>query len=546
MGDPRSGPVRLVARVWAALAEPRRRVDLALAAVGVAFASVSLAFPFGRDQGLYYFVGREWLRHGEMPYRDTFEQKTPPIFFLHALCIAVFGEHMWSIRVAELGCMVALGLVCARLATPAGERVPQGVAGASVLAAAVAYIGFFDFWNTAQCEIWCTTAAMASCCAALRVSTGLRAALASGLLAGVALAFKPPAAPLVAVGGLALLVRALGDREGRWRRAAIAAVSYGIAATLPMLLLVAYFAAKGALPAMKDVLVGANGYYLAHERGVQSAYDVAKRTHDLYKLWDPLGTLLLEVLVVGLVVGVVRRDRELRDRHALALCACVAAFVGVLSQLKFYMYHWGMIVGPGTLVAANVVLDAVRVAAWRIPSRSAAIAPSLFALNLFAAFALTGRCANKWLEEASLAVDRATGKIDEEEFSRGFDVEALNFRFHDGEQVAFWLRDHTSPADEVAVRGFEPEIYAVAGRRYGGRFFWTSFLTDPRRAYRREEWLAQDRADLVARRPRWIVALTWVREGPDAPALAESLGYLRRHELYGFTILERSDVAAAP
>src|SRR5215831_16775332 len=81
-----------------------RRVDLAIACLAILFAAVSLVLPFGRDQGLYFFVGREWLKHGAMPYRDTFEQKTPGIFFLHALAIALFGEHMSSIRILELSC----------------------------------------------------------------------------------------------------------------------------------------------------------------------------------------------------------------------------------------------------------------------------------------------------------------------------------------------------------------------------------------------------------------------------------------------------------
>ena len=367
-----------------------------------------------------------------------------------------------------------------------------------------------------------------------------RAAAVGGLLAGVALVFKPPGAPLVALAGLLAVARALGEPDRRFQRAAVTTLVFSAAAAVPGLAVVAYFAAKGALPDMVDVLVGANAYYVQHERGVQTAYDVAKRTHDLYKLWDPLATLLLECLVAGLLVGAVRRDRGMRDRHAFALAACLAAFLGVLSQLKFYMYHWGLVVGPATLVASNVALDAVALARWRLPGRSPAIAPAIVAANLLAAFALTGRCANKWLEEMTATRDWLTGKIDREEFSRAFEVEALNYRFHDGEQVGDWLRDHTSPADEVAVRGFEPEIYAVAGRRYGGRFFWTSFLTDPRRAYRRDEFLAQDRAQLVERAPRWVVALTWVREGPDAPSYLASLGYVTRQEMYGFTVMERA------
>jgi hypothetical protein len=528
------------ARLWTALAPYRHPYDVALATAGVAFAAVSVAMPFGRDQGLYYYVGREWLHHGAMPYRDAFEQKTPAIFFLHAVAIMLFGEHMASIRVLELGCIVALGIVCARLATPMGERVPPGVGGASVLAAAVMYIGIFGFWDTAQCEIWCTTAALGAACVATRSSHAGRGAAVGGLLAGVALLFKPPGAMLVALAGLAVVERALQEPgERRLRRAVVAAVLFSASAAAPIVLVVAYFAAKGALPAMIDVLVGANGYYVQHERGVQSLYDVAKRTHDVYKLYDPLGSLLLEGLVVGLSVGIVRRDKVLRDRHAFALLACIAGFVGVLSQLKFYLYHWGLVVGPATLVASNLALDAVALAKWRAPARGAAVAVWLYAFNFVAAYALTGRCVNKWLEEVTATKDWLTHKIDREQFSSQFEVDSLGYNFRNGEQVGLWLRAHVAPGEEVVVRGFEPEIYTVSGCRYGGRFFWTSFLTDPRRAYRREEFLAQDRAQLLERSPRWVVALSGIHEGPDAPEFFTAMGYVPREEMYGFTLMEK-------
>ena len=522
-----------------------RRLDLALGALGVLFGAVSVALPFGRDQGLYYFVGREWLQHGEMPYRDAFEQKTPAIFFVHAVAIALFGEHMWSIRVLELGCVLALGLVCARLAVAMGEAVPSGIYGVSVLAAAVLYIGFFDFWSTAQCEIWCTTAAMASACASMRMRRESRAALAGGLLAGVAFVFKPPVAPLVGLVGLGLIARVWRAPEQRLRRVASAAVSFGTAFVAPGAVVLVYFAAKGALPAMVEVLVDVNAYYVKHEVAVRTLFDVAQRSHDVYKLWDPVSSLLLEALVVAIVVGIARRDRVLRDRHLFALAACLAAFLGVVSQLKFYLYHWGIVVGPATLVASNVALDAVALGRWRMPARGAAIATCLFAVNLLGAFGLTGRCANKWLEEVASTTNWLTGRINREEFTRGFEVEGLGYKLHDAEQVGLWLREHTSPSDEVAVRSFEPEIYAIARRRYGGRFFWTSFLTDPRRAYKRAEWLAQDRTQLEERRPRWVVAVSSRHEGPDATEYFVPMGYVVRAEVTGFSIMERMDAVDA-
>jgi hypothetical protein len=539
MSHPGPLPLRILTRAWSTAR--RWWVDLAFGGLGIAFGAVSVALPFGRDQGLYYFVGREWLRHGEMPYRDTFEQKTPAIFFTHALAIALFGEHMWSIHVLELGCVVALGLVCARLATPMGEAVPVGVRGVSVLAAAVAYVGFFNFWNTAQCEIWCTTAALASACAAMRMTGERKAAIVGGLLGGLALVFKPPGGALVALAGIGLIARMMGGTTHRLRRAIIASVTFGVAAVVPGALVVAYFAVKGALPAMIDVLVGANAYYVQHERGVESLYDVARRSHDLYKLWDPVSSLLLEGLVAGIAVGVVRRDRSLRNRHVFALVACGAAFLAVLSQLKFYAYHWAMVVGPATLVASNLAIDTASLVRWRMPSRSQILAPLLFTANLLAAFFLTGRAAANWLEEVEATTERLAGRIDDEDFARKLEIETPGYALHDAGQVGLWLRSNTVASDEVAVRGFDPEIYAIAGRRYGGRFFWTSFLTDPRRAYRREEWLQQDRAQLVERKPRWVVALAWVHVGPDAPEYFTPLGYVVREEMSGFAIMERVD-----
>ena len=492
---------------WRGLLGPQRRVGIALGALGVAFGSVSLSFPFGRDQGGPYYVAREWLRHGALPYRDTFEQKPPGIVGVHALAIALLGDHMVSIRILELACVVALGLVCARLATPARDPVPAGVGGASVLAACVLYFGFFDFWNTAQCEIWCTTAALGSACVATRMKAERRAWVVGGLLGGLALLFKPPAAGLVALAGLSALGRAAHGPGPRARRVGLATLLFCAGAAAPVAILAAYLAIAGALPAAVDIQVGANGWYLRHQTHVTSVFEVLQRTHGLYKLYEPVSALLLEAVLLGLAAGVVRGDRELRDRHGYALVACACAAAGVLAQMKLYLYHWGLMVGPATLVASNVALDAVALARWRWPSRPSTLAAGLFAGNLVVAYALTGRAANRWGEEVVAVASWLTGRTDDEAFGRSFDSPAVDYSFEDARETAAWLREHTSPADEVAVRGLDAEIYAMAGRRFHGRFFCTNFLTDPYLAYRREEWLREDRAAFEHDAPRWVVTL---------------------------------------
>src|SRR5215212_1087965 len=81
----------------------RRRaywVDVLGIAAALAYGWPSVLYRFGRDQALFFYIGREWL-HGSVPYRDTFDLKPPGIYFLHALSIAILGPRQSSIRVFE-------------------------------------------------------------------------------------------------------------------------------------------------------------------------------------------------------------------------------------------------------------------------------------------------------------------------------------------------------------------------------------------------------------------------------------------------------------
>src|SRR5688572_12300501 len=96
-------------RVLAGLRQ--RKLDLLLALLALAFGLVSLTYPFGRDQGLYHYVGREWLLRGSIPYRDMFEHKPPGLYILHALSVLLFGQKLYAIRVLDLCATVAAGYV---------------------------------------------------------------------------------------------------------------------------------------------------------------------------------------------------------------------------------------------------------------------------------------------------------------------------------------------------------------------------------------------------------------------------------------------------
>src|SRR5690349_16183171 len=112
----------------------RKRVaGLTMGVLGMMVGVCSVAWPFGSDQGLYHYIAREWLRHRDLPYVDTFDHKTPGIYIVNAIVIALFGERTWPLRVVEWIAMVPLGLALAAIATPRSERTPPWLKGFGVL-----------------------------------------------------------------------------------------------------------------------------------------------------------------------------------------------------------------------------------------------------------------------------------------------------------------------------------------------------------------------------------------------------------------------------
>jgi hypothetical protein len=508
----------------------RRRLDLLLTVVALLFGAPSLGYPFGRDQGLYYYVAREWVSRGLAPYRDVLDHKTPGIYVLHALTIVLFGEHMWGIRVADLFCVGTLGWIAARVVTPRGEEMPRGLAGLSVCAASVFFYGYLNWWDTAQSELWYAMLGLGAVAAA-RCMRGERASqLAAGALGAAAMIMKPPAVWLVTLAFAALVHRAWQPREGRARRAARAALGFGAGFAVPVACVFGYLAATHSLSAFLDIVVGANGYYVAHERGAVDAGDVFGHVMDYVAVYAPMTALG----VFALVRAPFRRGASLGDAqtqaYVVAGAACLAAFAAVAMQSKYFMLHWGVMVGGAAVVFAAVMREAF--ALRGATPRSAA--GGLMALVI--AFILSGHAVQSWFDSAKLVVRRAAGAVSREAFASRFEFPEIGFSYADSEAAGRWLRDHAAPTDLVAVRGFEPQIYAVSGHHHAGRFFWTTFLTAPGRAYHRVEWLAEDRAALDAHPPRFVVVYAGVTEGPDSRAYFP--GYEERGVFGNLAILE--------
>jgi 4-amino-4-deoxy-L-arabinose transferase-like glycosyltransferase len=160
--------------------------------------SVSLIYPFGRDQGSYGYAG--WvLLDGGVPYRDVFVFKPPMTVVVHGLAMGLFGVNTWAIRVLDVGWSALSALVVAAIALELWNRRD------AALAAGLTYPFLYyqvGYWHIAQSDGWMVLPCAAAIWAVLRGGRALehstRRAVAwwtaAGVLAGIAVLFKYTAA----------------------------------------------------------------------------------------------------------------------------------------------------------------------------------------------------------------------------------------------------------------------------------------------------------------------------------------------------------------
>lgn len=512
-------------------------VPYALAAGAVA--SPSVLYPFGRDQGLFYYVGREWVLRGAVPYRDVWDHKPPLIYVLHAAAIVLFGERLWGIRVCELVLMLGIGWLAARLVTQRRTSVYPPTWGIATLSGVFAYHGCLGFWDTAQCEIWAAAAALASVTVVIHGSRSARSAVAGGILGAIALWFKPPALFLLTPAFAALMYRAIAEApDGRRARCAfVAFVRYGVGVLAFSALIAGYFALHGALDEMIDILVFANAYYVEHEATEPGLANFWVHVA-LFETYGGVVLLPLCLSIGAIGVALWRRRWSQACRYGFVPLWMIATALGVWIQRKAYIYHWGPVAIGVAVFGALICEDTRRAFASRFGERAAwlpSVGIAASAVILFFASRQGARHAAECIE----ALRYVSGYSTRGRYYSRFEVPVMGFSHVQSERVARFLRARAAPNDTLAVRGFEPQIYAMTGLHYTGRFYWTTFLTDSRRAYRRNDYRREDARALARHPPRFVVAYRRWLDEIDRCAWFAKHGYKRVFTAGNFCVLAR-------
>lgn len=510
-------------------------MNLAFVGAAILYAIPSFFYPFGRDQSILYYVGREWLR-GRMPYRDALDVKPPAIYLVHALAIDLFGEHQWGIRVFDLLVLFAIAAISAWLVKKSrGDKMAAW--GPMCLLVVALYYSIFDFWETAQVEIWESLSLLAAYAVARTWRRLHYAGLVSGALVALACLFKLTAVVVGIVPAVVLLARAFHARPTRLQQlasTALAALAFLAGGMIVVFELVGYFSAHFALKELLDVVIG---YTLHYAKFKQTPLAVglpwARRIcFDQSRLFF---ALLALSAMVGVSVGKKETHRGPRRDTWMAVIFVLAAGISVAMQRKFWSYHWIVALGPVALVIGYGVAEMVAAsrgrgiaATWIVAMLSFLGAPTWVANDKVSTYIVT-----KHFWQYRL------GSISRDAYLADFINPVIGYLYAPEEEVGNLVRDRARPGDKMIVRGFEPAIYVVSGLASPSPFASEAPLLDPTLDYRREEWLARhEHMCWVYDPPRFAVTFTTATY--DIERITER-GYHPIATVERFVVLEKNE-----
>lgn len=457
------------------------------------------------DESIYLLMARSML-DGHAPYTVVWDNKPPGLFALFALAQIVFGQTVLAMRLLAILVVIA---TCFLLWLYGSVLLGSWAIGAL----AGLFYAVFSMQNgglASNAEImWAPLTVAAFLLLGQR--TGVPATLlpgrrltflAIGLLLGLAIQIKAVAGmELAAVLVLLAITPLINRRQGRRPQIgpiALAGALVMVGALAPSLVAVGAFARAGHLADYVYANFTAISIYLRTTPPLTLAPVIEAllaQAHDAPLLWiGALAALPLAWMI-----------RQRHPRVVLDLLAPGLWLVGALSATllsrRFFPHYFLQVLPPLSLLAALVIVQAVRLDSSLPRARQALLVGLIVAIGLAQPVARPAR--QSMAEIAALL--RRTPR-----------VELLAYTAH-------YLRERMEPGDYLFVAEGAPILYYLTGAAIPTRYVLPPLLNDDLAPMIGVDPLAElDR--IMALRPRYVVLAEDYRRDPAF--LARLQGYL--------------------
>jgi len=418
-----------------------RLISLALVLAMVACVRIRLLdIPLERDEGEYAYLGQLLLK-GSTPFLHAYTMKLPGAGIAYALIMFLFGETVRGIHLGHLAVNGVNALLVFLLARRllGNDAAPVSCAAYAVLSLSATVLGVF-----AHATHFVVLFALLSSIAMLRWQESRKAMLLfmSGMLLGLAVIMKQHAAILVVFAVLYLATDVMGPdtRPARSRLGACALFLLG--AFIPYALIALWMAAAGVFGTFWFWTVTYAGSY-ASAPTFADGWQAFVRKIDVVMLGPQLPLWLL----AGMGGIVLCTPSGRRTDRAFLYGLAVFSFLAACPGFYFRKHYFVMVLPAVALLAGFAVAASERAISAAARGNALRFVP----LGIFLAAVGYGVYHERdyLFSESPFAVSRSIYGINP---------------FPEAQQIARYLREHTSAHDTIAVVGSEPEIYFYAGR----------------------------------------------------------------------------------
>lgn len=448
------------------------------------------------DEGIYLTLG-EAIKQGLLLYRDIFDHKPPAIYLVAAAAGSIFWFKFFLL-VWHAATVVIFYKLSSKLL---GGR-PRPTLAASTVFALLTTLPLLE-GNIANSELFMIGPAIAALYIIFSWGHTTRNLSAAGLLFSLSILFKVPAVfDLAAVCFFWLVCSTRGSLlpAGRLMLAVKKSFILILAAALPILLSVLYWAQKGALSQYINTAWTLNFTYIAAWTAPQVS---------LVSTIAQAG-LLTRTAVLALVLLVIFVARKRFDQVTLFACLwfTFALFATLLSS-RPYPHYLIQVIGPLALLISLLVFGKEKYRFLTVPF--------LLLLTFSLVFYKFGYYPTVSYYKNFLMF--AAGQRTKQEYFENFDKRMPMIY-----QLGEILTSRTARRERIFVWGTAPELYALARRLPPGKFVTAFHIQD-------FDGYAQTMEALRANSPKYIIVL----KAESAP-FPEFFSFLHKNYLYLETV----------
>lgn len=496
----------------------------------------TLTYPMGRDQGMYANIGRSIL-YGGTPYVDMWDIKPPPIYYIYAAGIQLFGNTTTAIRAIDFS-LIPFGMLGLYLL---GRRMAHQRLG---LLAALIYAVFYfneDFQNLTQSDslvtvllIWAAYAAFRASQSPSNTRQGWLFALLTGAICGLILWFKQYYAFFVLALVLNQIISRIADKTDtidhvptnpKWARhvtplhtqlmgLAKESLAFAIGGLITGGTLLVFFWSQGMV---SEMLIIAEGTAAYNAQGYDFGAFIANMGNYLYFRWLTWHLLLVLTALwwmawlVKIWVKNIRgtQRHSLTDNNAndkgwrLIIFWFIATLAFALIQAKGFDTHWIPMLPAMALMAADGIDKIIQFVAWgktdtiyHVPTNRKNIRIALTILSVIGLLSIT----------INTTWGRAWPYLSGQETQLAYwgNFQANDLKPEQSLAMVNFLRERVQAGDSLFIWGFRPEVYFMADLWPATRYQAHFPLVAP---WYPREWQQNNVDNLWAAMPPYVLVL---------------------------------------